>query len=692
MAVSNYAGCPCGSGKLFKWCCQPYYSYVERAIHQIEHKQPAAAEQSATQLVEKNPDVPQAWAYQAQVLALLGKSDQAEAALQKALELNPNLAYSHFLRASMRLDEGEFVGALKLFRSTAELVESAAAQLDANVHSRIAQLELQFNRPVAARSALARAVQVTPQDAELRQTFNALFGADARLPEIARKEYRFRPVAPDAAQVWNQAMESAQAGKFGPANKLFEQGVDASIGDAAQLFNVGLLRALSGENRKAIEALSRSIDAESDEAALEEAGALVEVLRLGTGMEDEADYLEYRAFLQIREAEPLRSLFHDWSNAGRLLVVKANEEDGSFSALILEGPQDFGISVGVPLARIQSYLYVDGDLMRFWHSSREMLDRTVNDLRSKVRAAVSEPEYQTGPAAYGDVVAEIMIFPTRDGADPEQINERMRDRARSFFEESWLRRPLKSLRGASPLDAAAHPGSRKRLFGLVKFMEECLKRDAGGDGKPSTPLYDFNRMRRKLGLSTGEGADLDFDTMSTAALGGIKPTTLTDDQVGQAFRAALRLDAPDLAVRFAGNAVERPSIADRYPYFSHLITSARDDGQWQKAIEVHAAAEDADRTTNANQRQIDLALSCGRTLAMSGDTAGAHGVFQDAIRQSPRDLRLYAPAAEVMLGKREGGKALEFVEAGLKEARSQNNRDAEQHLLELLSAAKKQVG
>ena len=102
-------------------------------------------------------------------------------------------------------------------------------------------------------------------------------------------------------------------------------------------------------------------------------------------------------------------------------------------------------------------MVLDGHSIRFWHSSRPMLDRTLEEFRAKVAAAVTEPQYDVGSAQFGDVVAEIMLFPTREGVDPEQVDAKMRDRAREFFEETWVRRPLKSLGGATPLDAAAHP-------------------------------------------------------------------------------------------------------------------------------------------------------------------------------------------------------------------------------------------
>ena len=68
-----------------------------------------------------------------------------------------------------------------------------------------------------------------------------------------------------------------------------------------------------------------------------------------------------------------------------------------------------------------------------------------------------------------------------------------------------------------------------------------------------------------------------------------------------------------------------------------------------------------------------------------------HANAQMGTRQITKWCRLDAKS-EAMLGKRDGGKALEFAEQGLKEARAQNNRDAEQQFLELTAAARKLTG
>ena len=691
MAISPYANCPCGSGKQFKWCCAPYFSYVEKAMTQAERGQHAAAEQLMTQLVEKFPKVPQAWAYQANLLFMHDKPEQADAAIQKAFDLDANFAFGHWLRGLMRLNEGELVGALILFRKTVELLDPNAKELLTQAYTRIGELELSFNRPIAGRLALDRARLLSPQTDDLREAFENVFGAESRLPEAARREYHFRPGSDNR---WNATFESASTGRLTDALKALEGIAQSEPTKPAAQFNLALVRAWLGDNARAVEALDKSIDNETDDEKATEAAALGEVLRLGSGMEANADYVEHRAVMQILNGEAVGNVINGWGQSGRLIVVDANREEGMFTGVILEGVPDLGTGIGTPVARLECNIFLHGDMVRLWHANRSMLDAIVSELRSKAGNGISEPQFDIDCAKFGDIVAEIMVFPTREDAEAEQVAQKMRERAREYFEENWLRRSLKSLSGSTPLDVANHPSLRKRLPGLIRFLDDCLTgATPREEGKTPTLIYDFDRLRRKLGVKTApraEGADLDFDTLGVAELAGIKADKLSDEQIAQAFRAAIRLDSPDLAGAFARQASGRATIAERYPYFSHLAKQSREEGNHAEVLRWLTEGEEADRATNEGRRRDDYALARGQALARSGDVDGAYVAFKEAIARNATALTLASAAAESMLGKKMGSRALEFAEQGLKQARSQNNRDAEQQFLELVAAAKKQ--
>ena len=50
MSRDPYAPCPCGSGKKFKWCCQPFYAEVKKALAQDANGQNSFAPETAHQV------------------------------------------------------------------------------------------------------------------------------------------------------------------------------------------------------------------------------------------------------------------------------------------------------------------------------------------------------------------------------------------------------------------------------------------------------------------------------------------------------------------------------------------------------------------------------------------------------------------------------------------------------------------
>src|SRR5262249_43647393 len=161
------------------------------------------------------------------------------------------------------------------------------------------------------------------------------------------------------------------------------------------------------------------------------------------------------------------------------------------------------------------------------------------EVQQRLGAAVSAPRERAGPAAFGDVVADAIVVPV--GEMPrEEAERRIRDHAQRYFEDTWIHRPLRSLDGNPPVDSAGTPTLRKKLRGVVEFVQEC----ATLGGRSS---YDFDRLRRKLGLLEAVpapvGAGPDIASMSAAQLGSLGIATLNDDQLEQAYQTAQKLDA-----------------------------------------------------------------------------------------------------------------------------------------------------
>jgi tetratricopeptide (TPR) repeat protein len=723
MPLDPYVSCPCGSGKKFKWCCAPFYPQVEKAFGQERVNQHESALQTMRELTHSHGDQPAVWGYYAQFLyntAGLQQTDeergkmieQAEEALSQALKLNPNFGMAHFLRGMFRLNEGELLGALILFRKAAESYDPEAHDQLAHVHELIFRNELMLNRPVAARAALERTVHFMPGDAELREQFEALFGDESRLPLCARKKYSFRPTA-------KPVNADAATGKLSDARKAFESLTELTPGDPAAWFNLGLVLAWLGEQPKAVEALNKSVELETDDHRAEEASALAEVMRCAQGMENDADYQEHGFIFPIRDPAPIMQWLQEQAQRGRLIGIQQDREAGAVSGMLVEELPSLLAVGGTTMARVVAKMTIAQGVVRLWHPDRASVASIADEFRTRVNLAVESPTEMATPINLGDVALEAIAYPTQT-SDVSQAEEKLRDRARHFFEEVWAHRPLKSLAGNTPIDAVGSTLMRKRVFGAVQFIGDCftglVPHKKIGEQVVPMDVYDFANLRHKLGLEyisapppdvkvpveapaapvqkaeTPRAARREIGDMNAAELAGLDVAALSVDDLEKAMRSALKLDARDLAVAFAQAGLLKPhdpAKADRYPLYATAITGAAAEGDLPKAIQLATQGEQYDAEHNGSHRAVEFGLKRAQLHVRMKDVDGAAAAFDSLIAKHPDEGKFYTTAAEEMLRLKQSSKALYFAEKGLAKARSLGSRDLEGHCLELQDAAKR---
>src|SRR5947209_12128843 len=210
MALDLYAPCPCGSGKKFKWCCQPIHVEIDRAFEMDREGQHEAALKLMEQVIADNPANPEAFGRQAQLLYQNDRVEDAEAAITKALAVSPEYPFCHLLRGVFRQNEGEVQGALLLFRRAAELYHPEAHDYLGQIYSLIADTELRLNHHLAAHAALKIARRYLPSAENVRQMYEELFGPKSRLPAVVRRDYTFEspPAGTDPARraAWDEAL------------------------------------------------------------------------------------------------------------------------------------------------------------------------------------------------------------------------------------------------------------------------------------------------------------------------------------------------------------------------------------------------------------------------------------------------------------------------------------------------------
>jgi tetratricopeptide (TPR) repeat protein len=697
MSLDSYAPCPCGSGKKFKWCCQPIHIQISEAFEQDEQGQHEAALRIMKDLVAQNPTNPEAWGRQAQLLYQNDRIDEAESALQKALEINPSYPFGILLQGLFRQNEGEIVGALALFRRAADLYDPDARDHLGQVYSLIAQCELKLNRPVAAHAALKIALHCLPSSTSLREMTDQVFGKDSQLPASASRDYPLQSAVQDTQQghdeIWQRALAEAATGRLTDAARLFANRTEQRPDDPAAWYNRGLSAAWLGLNQSAIEALDRYVDLEPNEGNAAAAWALAEVLRCGQGMESHADYLEHWVLFQMREPDRVVTLLQQWEAERRLIALKTEEKQGFLSALILDQHSPSGLALAnSQVMSLGAYVLLFGDRLRLWHTSASALARIRDEIRERGGPALVEMQAGQTPVNFYDVLAESLAFPVYSSSQ-EEAKGRVQAAVQRYFEETWIHRPLHSLNLIPPLDAAGHAPLRKKLRGVIRFLEECAA--------PTQAIpYDFDRLRRKLGLndckSGAAGAatpTAEIASMSAAELAALKLDELGDDDLETAYQAALKLDARELARSFVAALVGRPVRSDRpdhYPWYGQLVQMAIADGQFDDALDYVNQGEKSDCEHNEGRRRNDYELRRGQVHLKRGEVETAREIFERLIERAPAELRYRGTAAEALLSAKQPGAALRIAEQALVKARERNDRDSEDYFEELVTAAQKQ--
>ncbi len=700
MAAPNpYDNCPCGSGKKFKWCCATYWDKIETGLEMYQQGQLENALKMMEMLVKEHGTAPQPWGYYAHILFREGKLEKAEEILEKAFAIDPNFAMGYLLKGLFRQSEGEVIGALLLYRKAAEAYPPEAHDQLAQVHEMIARNELILNRPVASAAALARAIHFSPGDEEAVAQYDGLFGSQSRLPNCAIKKYSFRSTA--------QPAQLPETGRLSEVKKAYEDLTAKVPNDPAAWFNLGLVRSWLGDQGPALDAITKSLDLEFDDAHAEETAALAEVLKCAQGMEAECDYKEYRYYIQIRDPNAVLQLLQAWHAEGRVMGEQSDESGQNFGCMVVE-PLPSLLDTGTTMAKVMGNLTINGGMIRLWSGNKDLAQTLAVEMRDRLNMAIEAPVEGSGPPQFGEIVQEAFAYPIRMSEFTE-AEQKLKLYAENYFENVWIHCPMKVFGGASALDAGGSKLLRKRLLGVLKFLEDCVAGSAPrrSRGDESTPMevYDFNRLRHKLGaerqgpgtpppelLAASAPPKKDFGAMSAADLAGLKADTLSGAEIDDAIRASLKLDARELAVAFAKAGIAKPADAakpDRYTLFACLIASANAEGETATALQHAVAGAEYDAAHNGAKRANEFGLQKARLLAKSGQADAAVKEFQELIARNPDEAKFYIGATETMLSAKRGDDALKFAEAGLAKARHIGNRDLEGACLELSEAAKR---
>ena len=741
MSIDPYALCPCGSGKKVKWCCAPFLSRVQRAFDLLREGQQESAHKLFQELLQTHPNAAAIWLYYANFLTQTAQWDQAESALDEALRRHPQLGMAYYQRGQLREREGELLGALMLYHKAADLISPEAKDQLLEIYFKIIQLGSYCRQYLAVRYALDQAIQLRPDLPNLHQSLEKWNSPNSGLPVSARRRHSLR-------RTRQPIVGNHHTGRLSDIRNAYEQLVQRTPQDPAAWFNLGLILAWRGENSRALEAFYRSLDVESDDRLAEQTGTLVEILLTAQGMESQANYLEYIFSMTIRDPQRFWQVLEDKRRQGSISHVELQEEAGMIRGLFIEEIPTLVMSEHTPIYRIRASFYIVPPQVHLVSPLRDQVATLAQELYEQSQMALEPPrELTKTPEPQSLKLLYHTLARSSELSDPD-VRQRQRQYVADYFEGTWLHQPLKSLEGNSPGNAMANPRLRKRVFGAVRFMEECYRAHYGLPDETAEAStfsteqqdhYNFQCLRLKLGLeytflaasepetTSAESSDSppvivgetsapsspdyptasvsstptpastpnsrrDISALNVAELAALDHQALSVDEIEQAMRAALRLEARDLAVAFARSGVDKPfdpNKPDRYPLYAAAITGALVQGNYAEALRLVQRGEQYDTQHNNGARAIDYALKRANVYVRMKDVEHAVETFDRLIAQYPHEGRLYTTAAEEMLRLKALDKARDFADRGLRLAHQSQNRDLEEHCRELLAAAEK---
>ena len=675
-----YEFCRCGSGKKNRWCCAPLEVEIDKAWRQASMGQHEGALRTLDTLSATNKENPEVFGRKAELLFALGRHTEAESSLEKAFALRGDYPFGNYLKAAVLHDKGERAGSIILARKSLEAYHPAAVGPLTRVLHLIFTGEMSLNRPIAARVALKMMLKLDPTAAEPKQFFEEHFGPESALCEAAKREYSLLPppAIRERQNAWNKAAKTHGAGRLSGMAKMFEELTSSDKNDTAAWFNMALTQAMIGNNAKALDALEKYFQLETDEGRLIVATGLSLVLRCGSGLEQKCDFVEILHLFPVREPNKVIGFMQKLMEGKQFLPFPRQPEDPSitgfimkpFSSLLVAGdntPQYANLlgtlSASPDGLQIRTFDNKAGtDIV---HEARQALGLALNEGRIIVQGCLSDP-YRS-----------LSVVNVSVDQNEKALKDKQQETVHSFFTETWPNKPLKILGDISPKEAANTPHGRVLLQGLFKYFEgaNSLITDFG---------FDANGLRALLGMG-GE---------TPAALKSNKPATSGEPDAAaldQAFREARHHDRIEEALQLGEKLMALPpsQITDRSHVHLFLGRQKASAGAIAEALQILTVGAEFDRAHNNGAKAAELDLARAQVLSKEGKQDEAAGLISETAHKHSKELSIVARATEMLLSMKRGKEATAIGEAGLKEATHQQNRDAEGHLSELVGAAKR---
>jgi hypothetical protein len=615
MPIDPYSPCPGGTGKKMKFCCADLVQELDKVQRMLEGEQPVACLDYVRKLDEQYPGRACIQSIRVSLENAVGDHAAAETTVSKFLSQHPSNPVALAEKAVLVASHDD---PLKGIPWVQQAIEACGQEMPVRVYDSVGILALLL---LSARHfAPARAhlqLQLGISQAKDERAMSALLqlegapGIPIPLKEMPPLE-EAPPNVPWRAD-FQKALDAAQLGHWKRAADAWTALTSTAADSPVLWHNLGTIQSFLGNYGASVDALRKfaALTVSTDDAI--EAEALAQLLSKDSQLQIDELSITYI----IANAESIQEKLAADRRIERLPMdttawTAQNEPPPRAAFSLLDKPVP-ATGVGITREQIPQQL---GQMLLFGKQTdrparleltlfRPELDAVKKLLREVLGDDLNVPATEVVIGHMGQVEHALSWHWRLPDDTPEQLRYKLSiDQRRHMVLEQWAKLPQPIFGGRTAQQAAAEPEYHNRILAGIWLLQLA---------DVDTDANTYNELRRSLGLpelTEIDATGLDLNRIPLGRIARLRPESLTDEQLQQAFNRAMVANFSLALKRLAPEVLKRPGLAAaeyKLAAYRAMVRMAGESAESLRLIDEARKLAEANKQSSAPWDLMELA-------------------------------------------------------------------------------------
>jgi len=569
MTIDPYALCPGGTGKKLKFCCPDLLTELEKVQRMVEGEQYVACLEYVEGLEQRYPDRACLLSLKTMMQTQLRMTDKAAETLGRFMEKYPDNPVALAEQSALRATREGAVAGIDTLQSA---LEASGREMPSELYSAIAvvaEAALAEGMFPAARAHLMLQMSIAGREDERPLSLLIRLNGSPSVPLLLKQDMRY-PSPPDDA-LWKnsftKALEPANRGAWRAAARNLEK-LAAEVGDWPVIWqSIAILKMMIGDHPGAVVAwrkFTAQPNVPLDDAV--EAEAVAQMLDPET-YADETDVVLVtypipdmeQVLARLQSDKRIARMDIDLTQLGR-----EGEPPPKAAFWLLDRLMP---ATGVGLSRsdvpnVIGQLFVFGrqtdrearlELVAFRDPELEPAKKMVGEVAGNLLGAAGPEQVESQVPTAQHALSWNWRLP--DDTPLEHRRKLLDEQRREVILERWPKLSLRFLDGRAPERAAQEPQYRIKVLAAILLLETS--------GESTGEAFDYNELRRKLGLPSADPIDpaqYSVADLPLVRLARLEVKKLSDDDLMFAFQRTQHYRHVAALRELGMEVVSRPSL------------------------------------------------------------------------------------------------------------------------------------